>query len=129
MGLSSRLVARAAVCLPLATTMPMNAIAGGASFDEDEQQNNLPSYFGFARDTHGTFLSGVKVTLKFPHASIVARTDPLGAYKIPVSHTEPGDVDLSCDQDGYRQTGLVRRTPPGVDEKTSVEIDCTLERQ
>lgn len=70
----------------------------------------------------------MKVTLKLPHVSFVARTDPLGAYKIPVSHTEPGDV-LSCDKEGYRQTGLVRRTPPGVDEKTPVEIDCTLERQ
>jgi hypothetical protein len=108
--------------------MPVNAIAGGSSLGADEQQD-LPSYFGFAREKNGTFLFGVKVTLKLPHVSFVARTDPLGAYKIPVSHTEPGDVDLSCDKDGYRQIGLLRRTPPGVDEKTSVEIDCTLERQ
>jgi hypothetical protein len=37
-------------------------------------------------------------------------------------------VNVSCDKDGYRQTALVRRTPLGVDEKTSVEIDCTLKR-
>jgi hypothetical protein len=128
MNLSSRLIARTLVCLPLTATMPMDVFAGGATLGEDEQQN-LPSYFGFARDGRGTFLFGVKVTLKLPHVSFVTRTDPLGAYKIPVSHTEPGDVDLSCDKDGYRQTGLVRRTPPGVDEKTPVEIDCTLERQ
>jgi hypothetical protein len=128
MNVLSRLLAHAAVCTALSATIPVNAIAGGTTLGEDEQQD-LPSYFGFARDPRGTFLFGVQVTLKLPHVSFVARTDPLGAYKIPVSHTEPGDVDLSCSKDGYRQVGLLRRTPPGVDEKTSVEIDCTLERQ
>lgn len=128
MNALSRLLARALYCVALLATIPVDANAGGTSLGEDEQQN-LPSYFGFARDTRGTFLFGVQVTLKLPDVSFAVRTDPLGAYKIPVSHTEPGDVDLSCNKDGYRQVNLVRRTPPGVDEKTSVEIDCTLERQ
>ena len=128
MNAVSRLLARALYCVALLATIPVDANAGGTALGEDEQQN-LPSYFGFARDTRGTFLFGVQVTLKLPHVSFAVRTDPLGAYKIPVSHTEPGDVDLSCNKDGYRQVNLVRRTPPGVDEKTSVEIDCTLERQ
>jgi hypothetical protein len=128
MSYSWKLIARAAALIPLTAIMPISAIAGGASLGADEPQD-LPSYFGFARDLHGTFLNGVKVTLKLPHVSFVARTDPLGAYKIPVTHTEPGDVDLSCDKEGYRQAALLRRTPPGVDEKTSVEIDCTLESQ
>jgi hypothetical protein len=128
MNALSRLLARALYCVALLATIPVDANAGGTALGEDEQQN-LPSYFGFARDTRGTFLFGVQVTLKLPHVSFAVRTDPLGAYKIPVSHTEPGDVDLSCNKDGYRLVNLVRRTPPGVDEKTSVEIDCTLERQ
>jgi hypothetical protein len=128
MSVLSRSLARALSCVALLATIPMDANAGGTALGEDEQQD-LPSYFGFARDPRGTFLFGVQVTLKLPHVSFVARTDPLGAYKIPVSHTEPGDVDLSCSKEGYRQVGLLRRTPPGVDEKTSVEIDCTLERQ
>ena len=128
MNAVSRLLARALYCVALLATIPVDANAGGTALGEDEQQN-LPSYFGLARDTRGTFLFGVQVTLKLPHVSFAVRTDPLGAYKIPVSHTEPGDVDLSCNKDGYRQVNLVRRTPPGVDEKTSVEIDCTLERQ
>jgi len=128
MTLLSRLLAHTVFCIALSAMIPVSANAGGSSLGEDEQQD-LPSYFGFARDPRGTFLFGVQVTLKLPHVSFVARTDPLGAYKIPVSHTEPGDVDLSCSKDGYRQVGLLRRTPPGVDEKTSVEIDCTLERQ
>jgi len=128
MNVLSRLLAQALFSVALLATIPMDAKAGGTSLGEDEQQD-LPSYFGFARDTRGTFLFGVQVTLKLPDVSFAVRTDPLGAYKIPVSHTEPGDVDLSCNKDGYRQVNLVRRTPPGVDEKTSVEIDCTLERQ
>jgi hypothetical protein len=122
------MVAVGVISTVLTWASPVMVLAGGSSPGEDEQQN-LPSYFGFARDTHGTFLNAVKVTLKLPHVSFVVRTDVLGAYKITVSHTEPGDVNLSCDKDGYKQIGLVRRTPPGVDEKTSVEIDCTLERQ
>lgn len=122
------IVAFGVVSSVLTWASPVMVLAGGASLGEDEQQN-LPSYFGFAKDTHGTFLGGVKVALKLPHVSFVVRTDILGAYKIPVSHTEPGNVDLSCEKDGYKQIGLLRRTPPGVDEKTSVEIDCTLERQ
>jgi hypothetical protein len=128
MNRSLRLVASAVVSVAVAMALPMMAVAGGTSLGEDEQQN-LPSYFGFAKDAHGTFLGGVRVTLKLPHVSFVARTDVLGAYKIPVSHTEPGDVNLACDKEGYRQTALLRRTPPGVDEKTPVEIDCTLERE
>jgi hypothetical protein len=128
MNVLSKLLANAVFGTALSATLPVNANAGGTSLGEDEQQD-LPSYFGFARDVRGTFLFGVQVTLKLPHVSFSVRTDPLGAYKIPVSHTEPGEVDLSCKKDGYRQVGLLRRTPLGVDEKTSVEIDCTLERQ
>jgi hypothetical protein len=128
MNFLARLLGDAVLCIALSATISASAIAGGTSLGEDDQQD-LPSYFGFARDTRGTFLFGVQVTLKLPHVSLATRTDPLGAYKIPVTHTEPGDVELSCKRDGYRQVGLVRRTPPGVDEKTPIEIDCTLERQ
>jgi hypothetical protein len=128
MDRSRTMVALGVASTALTWVSPVLVLAGGSSLGDDEQQN-LPSYFGFAKDTHGTFLNGVKVTLKLPHVSFVARTDVLGAYKIPVSHTEPGDVDLSCEKDGYKQIGVLRRTPPGVDEKTSVEIDCTLERR
>jgi hypothetical protein len=83
---SWKLIARAAALIPLTAVMPISAIAGGSSLGADEQQD-FPSYFGFAQDSHGTFLNGVKVTLNFPHAAIVVRTDPLGAYKIPVNHT------------------------------------------
>jgi hypothetical protein len=128
MDRSRTMVALGVASTALTWVSPVLVLAGGSSLGDDEQQN-LPSYFGFAKDTHGTFLNGVKVTLKLPHVSFVVVTDVLGAYKIPVSHTEPGDVNLSCDKDGYKQLSVLRRTPPGVDEKTSVEIDCTLERR
>jgi hypothetical protein len=63
MNRSSTRVALRIVSTVLAWAPPAMVLAGGASLGEDEQQN-LPSYFGFARDTHGTFLNGVKVTLK-----------------------------------------------------------------
>jgi hypothetical protein len=112
----------------LMTGWSTTVMAGGVTLGDDEIQN-LPSYFGFAKDTHGAFLGEVKVTVKLKNISVVAHTDVLGAYKILVISTEPDGVDLSCSKDGYRQTGTFRRTPPGVDARTPVEIECTLERQ
>lgn len=120
-------VAFGTAMVALTVGLPSKVTAGGAMLGEDEQQN-VPSYFGFAKDTHGTFLNGVKVTVKLKNISLVARTDPLGAYKIPITATEP-DANLSCDKEGYRQASTLRRTPPQVDAKTPVEIDCTLERE
>jgi hypothetical protein len=83
------MVALGVVSTVLTWASPVIVLAGGSSLGEDEQQN-LPSYFGFARDSHGTFLNAVKVTLRLPHVSFVVRTSVLGAYRIPVTHTEPG---------------------------------------
>jgi hypothetical protein len=120
-------VALCAATIGLMIERPTGASAGGMMLGQDEQQN-VPSYFGFAQDAHGTFLNGVKVTVKLKNISLVAHTDPLGAYKIPIANTE-AEANLSCGKEGYRQTGTLRRTPAGVDEKTPVEIDCTLERE
>jgi len=121
------IIACGAITVTLVLGSLAKATAGGAMLGEDEQQN-APSYFGFAKDTHGTLLDGVKVTIKLRNTSLVVRTDSLGVYKIPIINTAP-DVDLSCDKEGYRQAGTFRRTPPEVDGKTPVEIDCTLERE
>jgi len=120
-------VAFGTATVALTVGLPAKVTAGGAMLGDDEQQN-VPSYFGFAKDTHGTFLNGVKVTLKLKNISLVARTDPLGEYKIPITATEP-DADLSCDKEGYHQANTLRRTPRAADAKTPVEIDCTLEHE
>jgi len=106
----------------------VKATAGGGAMVGQDEQQNVPSYFGFAKDTHGTLLDGVKVTVRLKNVTFVVQTDALGAYKIPIISTQP-DVDLSCNKEGYRQASTFRRTPPGVDGKTPVEIDCTLERE
>ena len=48
---------RLAYCSTVWRGNPGDAYCRRTALGEDEQQN-LPSYFGFARDSHGTFLNG-----------------------------------------------------------------------
>jgi hypothetical protein len=123
-----RSLAYAVAMTGLAAAWPAAAIAGGATLGDDEIQN-LPSYFGFAKDDKGTALADVRVSIKLKGIAVVAHTDALGSYKIPVIATDPDVTEIACTKDGYGQAGNVRRTPPGGDAKTPVEIDCTLAAQ
>jgi len=123
-----RSVACAIAIAGLAAGWPSTAIAGGATLGDDEIQN-LPSYFGFAKDDKGTALADVRISIKLKGIAVVAHTDALGAYKIPVIATDPDVTEIACTKDGYHQSGSIRRTPPGGDAKTPVEIDCALAPQ
>jgi hypothetical protein len=121
----TRSVACAIAMTGLMAGWPAAAIAGGATLGDDEIQN-LPSYFGFAKDDKGSVLADVRVSIKLKGIAVVAHTDALGSYKIPVIATDPDVTEIACTKDGFHQTGSVRRTPPGGDAKTPVEIACTL---
>jgi hypothetical protein len=38
---------------------------------------------------------------------------------------DPEKSELSCKKEGYRQSGIVRRSAPGA--SSPIEIDCTLQ--
>jgi hypothetical protein len=108
--------------------------AGGAGFgdDDDNSEEEGPSYFGFVKDTNGATVPDAKVTVGIKNrGGIVTRTDALGAYKVPGfgKDVDPQDVEIACDKQGYMQLRTLRRMrSPNADPKIPVETDCTLQR-
>ncbi|MBV8240085.1 MAG: carboxypeptidase regulatory-like domain-containing protein [Hyphomicrobiales bacterium] len=108
--------------------------AGGAGFgdDDDNSEEEGPSYFGFVKDTNGATVPDAKVTEGIKdRGGIVTRTDALGAYKVPGfgKDVDPRDVEIACDKQGYKQLRTLRRMrSPNADPKIPVETECTLQR-
>ena len=108
------------------------AWAGGSSFGEDEDtEDEGPSYFGFVRDTGGDTVPDAKVTVSVKdRGGVVTRTDALGTYKVPGfgKEIDPNNVQIACEKEGYKQVNTFRRTAPGGDPKIPIETECTLQR-
>ena len=108
--------------------------AGGAGFgdDDDNSEEEGPSYFGFVKDTNGSTMPDAKVTVGIKdRGGVVTRTDALGAYKVPGfgKEVDPKDVEIACDKQGYKQLRTLRRMrAPNADAKIPVETECTLQR-
>ena len=108
--------------------------AGGAGFgdDDDNSEEEGPSYFGFVKDTNGATVPDAKVTVGIKdRGGIVTRTDALGAYKVPGfgKDVDPRDVEIACDKQGYKQLRTLRRIrSPNADPKIPVETECTMQR-
>jgi len=78
------------------------------------------------KDTRGVAIAGARVNVTFKNMSFITTTDAIGGYRISTG-SDPEQSSVSCSMEGYRQSGIVRRTPPG-GSKTPIEIDCTLQR-
>ena len=107
--------------------------AGGAGFgdDDDNSEEEGPSYFGFVKDTNGATLPDAKVMVGVKgRGGVVTRTDALGAYKVPGFGKEinPNEVLISCEKQGYKQVRVLRRTAPDADPKVPIETECTMQR-
>jgi hypothetical protein len=108
--------------------------AGGAGFgdDDDNSEEEGPSYFGFVKDTNGATVPDAKVTVGIKNrGGIVTRTDALGAYKVPGfgKDVDPQDVEIACDKQGYKQLRTLRRMrSPNADPKIPVETECMMQR-
>jgi hypothetical protein len=106
-------------------------IAGGTGFgDDDSDEDNGQSYFGFVREVDGPGIADAKVTAALKdRGALVTRTDIMGVYKIPGfgKDIDPKDITISCAKDGYKETSVERR--PSSDPKDPVEIECYLKKQ
>ena len=122
---------RVALILALVLAAPALSRAGGVGFGEDDSDDdNGPSYFGFVREVDGPGISDAKVTAALKdRGALVTRTDIMGVYKIPGfgKDIDPKDVTVSCSKEGYKQASVERR--PGSDPKDPVEIECYLQKQ
>jgi len=131
-----KLSARASWMLALAVMLPLAmsglAFAGGASLDEDEEDdtNIGPSFFGFAKDLdRGGGVADAKVTAEITgkNASLVTRTDEQGHYKFSgfSKDIDPKDVSITCVKDGLKLQRTVRRQPDAQGAPV-IEVDCLM---
>jgi hypothetical protein len=127
---------RASLLLGLAFFVPFAmasaAWAGGASLDEDEedQSNAGVSFFGFAKDLdRGGGVADAKVSaeIKNRNASLVTRTDDQGHFKFSgfSKEIDPKDVEITCTREGFKLQRTVRRQALG-DTVRTVEVDCLM---
>ena len=127
---------RASLLLGLALLVPFAmasaAWAGGASLDEDEedQSNAGVSFFGFAKDLgRGGGIPDAKVSadIKNRNASLVTRTDDQGHFKFSgfSKEIDPKDVEITCTKEGFKLQRTIRRQAQG-DAVSTVEVDCLM---
>jgi hypothetical protein len=128
--------ARASLIVGLALILPLGvaglAWAGGASLDEDEEDDSQAgvSFFGFAKDLdRGGGVADAKVSaeIKNRNASLVTRTDDQGHFKFSgfSKDIDPKDVEITCTKDGLKLQRTVRRTG-GAADSGSIEVDCLM---
>src|SRR5262249_1805853 len=114
-GLAIMCALSIALCAGLGVTgIVAKAWSGGAGFgdDDDNREEEGPSYFGFVRDGGGATVPDAKVTVGVKgRGGVVTRTDALGTYKVPGfgKDIDPKDVEVACDKQGYKQLRVVRR--------------------
>jgi hypothetical protein len=120
-----------ALILAFSLVVSGSSRAGGVGFTDDEiNEDDGPSYFGFVREVDGPGVSDAKVTAALKdRGALVTRTDIMGVYKIPGfgKDVDPKDISISCAKDGYKETSVERR--PSTDPKEPVEIECYLQKQ
>jgi hypothetical protein len=127
---------RASLLLGLALLVPFAmasaAWAGGASLDEDDedQSNAGVSFFGFAKDLdRGGGVPDAKVSadIKNRNASLVTRTDDQGHFKFSgfSKEIDPKDVEITCTKEGFKLQRTIRRQAAG-DAVSTVEVDCLM---
>src|ERR1700676_860171 len=125
---------RASLLLGLALILPLGvaglAWAGGASLDEDEEDDSQAgvSFFGFAKDLdRGGGVADAKVSaeIKNRNASLVTRTDDQGHFKFSgfSKDIDPKDVEITCSKEGLKLQRTVRRQAAG-DAVSTVAVDC-----
>ena len=131
--------ARASLLVALALLVPLGvsgtAWAGGASLDEDEEDDSNVgvSFFGFARNLDaGGGVADVKVSaeIKNRNASLVTRTDEQGHFKFSgfSKEIDPKDVEITCTKEGLKLARTLRRQSLG-SVASSVEVDCLMTKR
>ena len=107
--------------------------AGGGSFgnDEDQADDNGPSFIGFVKDTKGDGVDDAKVTVtvKVRNSSMIVHADTQGMFLVRGfdKALKPDEIEIGCSKDGYAEVSATRR--PALDANSPIEVDCVLKRQ
>jgi hypothetical protein len=108
--------------------------AGGSGFDDEhdpEHEDGGPPFFGFVKDTRGGIVAGatVRVGVKAV-AESVTKSNILGAYRVPGfrKDIDVKMVEVVCEKEGYKYVRSFRRSPPDINPKTPIEMECVLQK-
>src|ERR1044072_6625444 len=104
-----------AIALVTGMAVAMQALAGGDDYDAaNDVKGAGPAYFGLVRDVRGSPGSNAVVMMSPKRCKPVPlKTNALGLYRGRINKDVPlGDVQISSEKSGYKQTKVYRRTPP-----------------
>jgi hypothetical protein len=104
-------------------TLSGGSAKSGGIVDEHGDEGDTV-FFGTVKDTRGVAIEGAHVNVKSRNIEFVTTTDAIGNYRL-VTQMDPDQSELSCKKEGYRQSGIVRRSAPGA--SSPIEIDCMLQ--
>ena len=134
-SVSARIPLLVGLALSLSLCARTPAWPGGEAESTDHHHDDGPNYYGFVKDTSGRVIPDAKVTADIKglikgRASVIARTNATGAYRIPGfgKDVSPDNVTISCSKDGYKQTRTFVRTSLTKKPLTAIEIECTMQR-
>lgn len=86
-------------------------------------------YFGSTKDTDGTSLAGVTVTLDIDVTTYVMVTDDDGRFKIRIPKgIAMSQVKFTCSRPGYVLYRASKRPPPDKSQ-SPIQADCVLKRR
>ncbi len=135
MFLAARIVLSLLVVLGSLALTSTPVRSGGELGQDDHDHDDGVNFFGFVKDLSGRPIADAKVTADIKglikgRASVIARTNATGAYRIPGFGKEisPSNVTISCSKDGYTQSRTFVRTALNKKPLTAIEIECTMQR-
>ena len=101
------------------------------SYDPSNADEQVPGmrYFGSAKDSQGSLLSGVSFVFDTGPALYVFVTDKQGRYRgnLPLG-TVPAKVSAKCLKAGFRSVRLTQRRG-SLGSRPTVQVDCVLQAE
>ena len=89
-------------------------------------------FFGFVKDANGKPIVEAKVSAEIKNGvKYVTHTGKNGMYSFNGFNksVKPDDVTISCSQDKFRQTRVIRKTATGGKAVKSVETECRMQSE
>lgn len=128
-----RLTLLIALSLAVSSSMFNRAMAGGGSFEENDENNDDsgPPFIGDVKDRSGKPIADAKVsiTVTSMNSSLFMRADDQGHFTVRGFDKEidPDSIEIACSMDGYKPYAISRQ-PTGPDPRSPIEVICLLEK-
>ena len=120
----------ALISLLVCCAFAVPAARAGGEMGDAVHKDEGTRFFGFVRDANGKPIVSAKVTAEIKNGTkYVTHTSKNGMYSFGGFNKSvtPDDVTISCSMDNFRQTRVMRKTPPSGKAVKSVETECRMQ--